>query len=178
MSELHDEKKDDFLEAGASFTTAFIGVCLAISSILGGNANDDIMINRGLANNQWSYFQAKSTKQALYEVNRKMFETQLADPTLVKSYREEVEKKLADFDKKVEKYEVEKNEIKAQAENYEKLSTDASEIENMYDYAEGFYQIAIVIAAICLIAKNRKLWYFSMVLGGIAIALSTYAFLM
>ncbi|HMV26748.1 MAG TPA: DUF4337 family protein, partial [bacterium] len=83
------EQKDELLEKGAALSTAIIGVFLSISSILGGNANDDIMINRGLANNQWSYFQAKSTKQALYEVNRKMFETQLADPTLAESYKKE-----------------------------------------------------------------------------------------
>ncbi len=177
MAEEKDPKEEQ-LEKHVALTTAIIAVFLSISSILGGNANDDIMINRGLANNQWAYFQAKSTKQALYEVNRKMFETQLADPALAESYKKEIQKKLDDFDKKIEKYEVEKNEIKAAAENHEKLSEAASEIENMYDYAEGFYQISIILAAIAMIAKRKELWFFSSGLGATAIAITFYAYFM
>lgn len=172
------DPKEEMLEKQVALTTAIIAVFLSISSILGGNANDDIMINRGLANNQWSYFQAKSTKQALFEVNRKMFETQLADPALAQSYKIEIQKKLDDFDQKIEKYEVEKNEIKATAEKHEKLSDAAAEVEDMYDYAEGFYQISIILAAIALIAKRRELWFFSSALGAIAIAITFYAYFM
>lgn len=171
-----DEKNDDRLETGSALTTAIIGVFLALSSILGGNANDDIMIHRGLANNQWAYFQAKSTKQALFEVNRKMFETQLDDPTLAPLYREAVQKKLDDFDARVARYESEKNEIREQAEKHEKLSEAAAEIENMYDYAEAFYQIAIIISAIAIIAKRRELWYLGTALGTIAVSLTGYAY--
>ncbi len=177
MAEEKDPKEEQ-LEKYVALTTAIIAVFLSISSILGGNANDDIMINRGLANNQWAYFQAKSTKQALYEVNRKMFETQLADPALAESYKKEIQKKLDDFDKKIEKYEVEKNEIKATAEKHEKLSDAASEVENMYDYAEGFYQVSIVLAAVALIGKRRELWLFSCALGATAMVITIYAFFM
>ncbi|MCK6541908.1 DUF4337 domain-containing protein [bacterium] len=170
------EQNDELLEKGAALSTAIIGVFLSISSILGGNANDDIMIHRGLANNQWSYFQAKSTKQALYEVNRKMFETQLADPSLAESYKKEIQVKLEKFDAEVARYDTEKKEIKAKAEEHEKLSDQAAEIEDKYDYAEGFYQIAIILAAVAMIAGNRKLWLFSMVLGSIAIAITGFAF--
>ncbi|HNM15649.1 MAG TPA: DUF4337 family protein, partial [bacterium] len=111
-----------------------------------------------------------------YEVNRKMFETQLADPSLAESYKKEIQAKLEKFDSEVARYDTEKKEIKAKAEEHEKLSDQAAEIEDKYDYAEGFYQIAIILAAVAMIAGNRKLWFFSIVLGSIAIAITGFAF--
>ena len=165
------------LENWVALSTAIIAVFLSISSILNGQAGDDVLVFRGQANNAWNYFQAKSIKQNLYEINQRNLVLQLKNDTYSPAYKDSIRAEIGIVVQKIEKYEKEKNEIKASAEENEDISEAADSKSNWYDLAEAFYQISIVMAAIALIAKSRKMWAFSCILGFVAICLTSYAFL-
>ncbi|MCZ2357571.1 MAG: DUF4337 domain-containing protein [Bacteroidia bacterium] len=176
MDAQKEESKADGLESIAAFSTAVIAVFLSISSILNGQAGDDVLIYRGEANDAWAYFQSKSIKQNLYEINQRNLELQLKNETYSAAYKDSIRVEIETIIKKIDKYEKEKGDIKIKAEENEQISQDADAKSNWYDLAEAFYQIAIVLAAIAIIAKSRKMWVLSCILGVIAIGLTAYAF--
>lgn len=164
------------LDNHVAITTSIIAVFLAISSIMGNNADNDSILLRSQANDQWAYYQSKSMKQHMYETNSELLALELKKPGLPESYTTEAEKTLQNYQDKARKYDVEKDEIKAKAEENEKLASHAGDQGDKYDLAEAFYQIAIILSAICLIAKNKPLWILSIILGVIAVGISTHTY--
>ncbi len=138
--------------------TAIVATVGAIFAYMGGatqaNAGllkNDAAIKKTEASNQWNYFQSKSTKQSLAELARDLTPT-------------ETEK--AKYQGKIDRYEKEKNEIKAVAE---KLEADAHAFDqkseaqmhqhHRWAQATTALQVAIALAAIALLTKKKWLEY-------------------
>ncbi len=138
--------------------TAIVATVGAIFAYMGGatqaNAGllkNDAAIKKTEASNQWNYFQSKSTKQSLAELARDLTPA-------------ETEK--AKYQAKIDRYEKEKNEIKAVAE---KLEADAHEFDrkseaqmhqhHRWAQATTALQVAIALAAIALLTKKKWLEY-------------------
>ena len=159
--------------AQIAVVTAIIATVGALFSYQGGatqaNAGlykNNAAITKTEAANQWSYFQSKSTKQSLSE-----FARDLAP----------VDKKVA-YQGKIDRYEIEKNEIKAGAEKLEakSLEWDKSSDEQMHQHhrwaqATTVLQVSIALAAIALLTRKKWLEYgmfgvaaAGLVLGGLA----------
>lgn len=155
--------------------TAIIATVGAIFAYMGGatqaNAGlykNNAAIKKTEASNQWNYFQSKSTKQSLAEVSR--------DLTPKDSEKEK-------YQAKIDRYEKEKNEIKAVAE---KLEADATEWDHRSDeqmhlhhrwaQATTVLQVCIALAAIALLTRKKWLEYamfaagaLGLVVGGLAV---------
>ncbi|OYD48516.1 DUF4337 domain-containing protein [Acidovorax kalamii] len=138
--------------------TAIVATVGAIFAYMGGatqaNAGllkNDAAIKKTEASNQWNYFQSKSTKQSLAELARDLTPA-------------ETEK--AKYQGKIDRYEKEKNEIKAVAE---KLEADAHAFDqkseaqmhqhHRWAQATTALQVAIALAAIALLTKKKWLEY-------------------
>ena len=134
-----------------------------------GLMKNDAAIKKTEASNQWNYFQSKSTKQSLAEVSR--------DLTAGADAKEK-------YQAKIDRYEKEKNEIKAVAE---KLEAEAKEWDDKSDkqmhehhrwaQATTALQVAIALAAIALLTKKKWLEYGMFGMGGIGVAIGVLAFL-
>ena len=137
--------------------TAIIATVGALFSYMGGatQANAGLFKNNAAikkteASNQWNFYQAKSTKQALAELARDLAP----------------EAKQPTYQAKVERYDKEKGEIKLAAE---KLEADATEWDHQSDeqmhqhhrwaQATTVLQVAIALAAIALLTKKKWLEY-------------------
>lgn len=137
--------------------TAVIATVGAIFSYMGGATQasaglykNNAAIKKTEAANQWNYFQAKSTKQSLAEVSRDLAP----------------EAQKANYQSKIDRYEKEKNEIKAEAEKIEKeaASWDQRSEAQMHQHhrwaqATTALQVAIALAAIALLTRKRWLEY-------------------
>ena len=155
--------------------TAIIATVGAIFSYQGGatqaNAGlykNNAAIKKTEASNQWSYFQSKSTKQALTE-----FAMDLSP-----------EDKKAKLQAKIERYEKEKGEIKLNAEKLEAevQSWDKQSDEQMHQHhrwaqATTVLQVSIALAAIALLTKKKWFEYAMFGLAGIGIAVGIMAML-
>lgn len=138
--------------------TAIIATVGAIFGYMGGatqaNAGlykNNAAISKTAAANKWSYFQSKSTKQSLAEVSR--------DLTPKDSDKEK-------YQAKIDRYEKEKNEIKAEAELLETESQawDHKSDEQMHQHhrwaqSTTVLQVCIALAAIALLTKKKWLEY-------------------
>ena len=154
--------------------TAIIATVGAIFAYMGGatqaNAGlykNDAAIKKTEASNQWNYFQAKSTKQSLAEVSRDL--TPNAE-------------EKAKYQAKIDRYEKEKNEIKASAEKLEQEATawDKKSDAQMHQHhrwaqATTALQVAIALAAIALLTKKKWLEYAMFGVGAIGVAVGGLA---
>ncbi len=153
--------------------TAIIATVGAVFSYMGGatqaNAGlykNNAAIKKTEASNQWNFYQAKSTKQALAELARDLAPTALQ----------------ASYAAKVDRYEKEKGDIKLVAE---KLENDATEWEHQSDeqmhqhhrWAQSttVLQVAIALAAIALLTKKKWLEYAMFGAGGVGVVVGGFA---
>ncbi len=153
--------------------TAIIATVGALFSYMGGatQANAGLFKNNAAlkkaeASNQWNYYQAKSTKQALAELARDLAP----------------EASKATYVAKVERYDKEKADIKVVAEKLEGESTewDHQSDEQMHQHhrwaqATTVLQISIALAAIALLTKKKWLEYAMFGTGGLGIAVGIFA---
>ncbi len=147
--------------------TAIIATVGAIFSYMGGatqaNAGlykNNAAIKKTEASNQWNFYQAKSTKQALAELARDLAP----------------EAKQPTYQAKVERYEKEKGDIKLVAEKLENEATewDHQSDEQMHQHhrwaqATTVLQVAIALAAIALLTKKKWLEYAMFGAGGVGL---------
>ena len=147
------------LTQSVAIFTAILATIGAIVSYQGGHTQNEALyykneavLKKTDAANQWSYYQGKSTKQNLAE----LAEALATSP-------EQKAKYAAD----IARYKVEKDEIKKKAEGLEALSLAADEKSktalNPHEklaQAMTFIQIAISLAAICVLTRRR--WMFGL----------------
>lgn len=147
-----------------SLSTAIIAVFAAIASLQSGASESAALLSKNesilaqaKASDQWAYFQAKSIKMSLYEVQ---LETATGEDTLAK------------FRAKRDKYDHERSEIEHEAKALEKDSEEkgkASEEHfhrhHRFALAVTIFQVSIALAAIAALARRRPLWWASMAVG-------------
>jgi hypothetical protein len=153
--------------------TAIIATVGAVFSYMGGatqaNAGlykNNAAITKTEASNQWNFYQAKSTKQALAELARDLT-ADANKPT---------------YQAKLDRYEKEKGDIKLVAEKLEAEATewDHKSDEQMHQHhrwaqATTVLQVAIALAAIALLTKKKWLEYAMFGAGGVGVVVGTLA---
>ncbi|MCY7387730.1 MAG: DUF4337 domain-containing protein [Burkholderiales bacterium] len=158
-------KSDGAFVQWVAIFTAILATVGAIVSYQGGHAQNEALyfkneavLKKADASNQWAYFQAKGTKQNLAE--------------LAEGLTNDADKK-AKYAEEVKRYKKEKDDIKKAAEGFEKLSVEADEKSRRSLYPHDklaqsmtFIQIAISLAAICVLTRRR--WMLG--LAGVAAA--------
>ncbi|MEY2618400.1 MAG: hypothetical protein RL522_1402 [Pseudomonadota bacterium] len=169
----HGDSSDNSMTNQIALFTAIIATVGALFAYMGGatQANASLYKNNAAlrkteASNQWNYFQAKSTKQSLAEISR-----DLAPPDRREAYQA-----------KIDRYEKEKNEIKAEAEKIEALAKDwdrqsDEQIHQHHRWAQAttVLQVSIAMAAIALLTRKKQLKWAMLGAGAIGVGLGVLA---
>ncbi|MCA3237073.1 MAG: DUF4337 domain-containing protein [Curvibacter sp.] len=183
----HDHEMEHATQGGAhgghggmtnqiALFTAVIATVGAIFAYMGGatqaNAGmykNEAAIKKTAASNQWNYFQAKSTKQSLAELSRDL----TTNPAEKDKYQA-----------KIDRYEKEKNEIKADADKLEaevvewnKKSDEQMHLHHRWAQATTVLQVAIALAAIALLTRKKWLEYAMFAGGAIGVGVGAMALL-
>lgn len=166
------EKRESWTKF-VSMSIVFIAVLAAIATQYAGKysgrtlvALNDATFNQALASDQWSYYQANSIKQNLYE----MIHDLPAGNVTVSS--DEAVKREAAFDVKLKKYAAAKDDAKKQAEDRQAdrdkarlVATDSTLRGGGMGLAVSIFQLSIAMGSICLVTKKKWLWYVSIFLA-------------
>ena len=175
------QKEKERREAWTKYTAislVFIAVLTAIATQWSGKYSGRVLVdlndatfNQAKASDQWSYYQAKSIKQNLYEALRELA-SKAANGTGA-----DASQGIEAFNAKIAKYESEKSAIMAEARKLEEQrdaaragATEASRHGSGMGTAISIFQIAIALGSICLVTKKRPLWYLSLVFAAVAAA--------
>jgi hypothetical protein len=165
MAEENKEKWLNYL----ALTTVVLAVCATLSTFKGGAYSTRSVLNQTLAANQWAYYQAKSIKGYLYEIQKEMLELELQEKTegTPKVALETHKRKIDDYGKKIERYESEKSGIQKDARRLEAIRDDAQSHSRTFGVAVIFLQIAILLSSVAALLKKKPVWYLGMVVGAV-----------
>lgn len=160
-----EEKKEPWLSYLA-LTTVIFAVCATLSTLKGGGFSTRSVMSQSQASDQWAYFQAKSIKGYVYDLQKEKFEMDLkamkgSSPSMVAEY----EKRITGYREKIERYDKEKEEIKKTAEELEKRRDEAQRHAGAFGLAAMFLQIAILLSSISALMKKKLFWFIGMGAG-------------
>ena len=155
--------------------TAVIATVGAIFSYMGGatqaNAGlykNNAAIKKTEAANQWNYYQSKSSKQNLAELALVLV----------------AEDKKDNYKKEIDRYKLEKAEIKlaadkleAEANDWDRKSDAEMHVHHRWAQATTALQVSIALAAIALLTKKKWLEWGMFGMGGVGVAIGALAML-
>jgi hypothetical protein len=180
---LHETIHEELEHSGGSFlkqiaaTTAILAAFAAVASLrAGATVNHALVLKteaarlQSEASDQWSYYQAKGIKASVQE----------ASSTSWQAIGKEAPAQYAENQKR---YKEEQGEITKKAKELEK-ERDAKSAEadlllhehHGYANSVALFQVCIALGALAALTRNRILWFASMAVGVIGIALFAKTF--
>lgn len=175
MADINETIQESIDQAGKSKINSRVALLVAITAtfmalcnVKDGNIVQAMSQAQAHAIDAWSYFQAKSTKQAIAENSVELLKLQStpASEVIIKKYEE-----------KIANYEKEKTVIKAQAEGFQKEYEDINLFDDQFDMTEAFLTISIAMLGITSLTQKKWLLYFSGMVSMIGIILGLTAFM-
>jgi hypothetical protein len=136
-----------------SLMIVVLAVATAIGSLKAGGFGGKVMLFQAQASDSWAFYQAKSIKQRIAEMEAR------------RTTGAEAAGAAAD----VERYRAEEKDLQAKAERLEASRDGAAKHGPPLGFAIALLQIGIALASVCLITKRKLLWAASGLLGAIGI---------
>ncbi len=154
----HMEHAKDPFDKRVAGSMAILAAGLAIVSVLGHLATTEEIVNQAKASDQWAYYQAKSIRRYESEIARDILAAQ--------------PEKMASYQKNVERYTREGEEVQKEAQGLEDESHLKGRQAVRLEFSEVFFEVAIVLASLAILTKLKPVWWISILtgLGGIAVA--------
>jgi hypothetical protein len=165
-----EEKKEVWLNYLA-LSTIILAVCATMATFKGGGFSTRAVLSQTQASDQWAFFQSKSIKGYLYEMQKDQAEMQVKSqggalsPDLAQAYR----LKIDGYAAKIAKYEAEKSEIQLDAKRLEAVRDDAQRHGQAFGVAVIFLQIAILLSSIAALLKKKYVWVLGVLIGAYGI---------
>lgn len=145
-----------------SLMVVVLAVATGIGALKAGGFGSKVMLLQSQASDTWAFYQAKSIKQRLAEL--------------------EVHSSIADVAAKaaadVRRYEEDQKGLQAKAEGLEAARDTMAKHGPPLGFAIASLQISIALASVCLLTKRKPLWAASGALGAIGIAYLIYGLYM
>ena len=174
-----EERFDDTV----AIIIAIMATLLAITSLGGGNAAEEVANNNIHASDTWAFYQAKSIRQTTMRVAADELEAQLKmSPGMAQEARAFLQAKIEEYRKTADRYESEpdkddpenplkgegRKQLTARARDYEAKREAAQLKDPNFDFAEALFQIAIVLASVSILANSRRLLLVAVSVGAAA----------
>jgi hypothetical protein len=175
MNEIADTMQESVDNAGKSRINALVALFVAITAtfmaicnVKDGNIVQAMDQAQAHSIDSWSYYQAKSTKQATIESVLELARLQRAPgvDTIIRKY----EAQIARYDK-------EKAEIKKQAEGYQQQYDDLNLFDDQFDMTEALLTISIAMFGIASLTQRKWLLWFASGVSLLGIVLGLAAFM-
>jgi hypothetical protein len=167
---------------GVALAVAVYAVGLAIAAFGGHRVANEMLLAKQEEANQWSRYQSKSTREALYrnEIQKLLAERDAASGTwpparqkLLDWYTTE-EKRMKEDKKEIEEGNKQKHEKGAR--DYQTEVRHLQRKHPYFEFAEVAFQIAIVLASVAMLAERRWAFYASLLLAVLGMLLAVNGF--
>ena len=169
-------------ENQAALLIAFLAMFLAITSVAGNDNLQAILQSETEIANTWAFYQAKTIRRTSTLLAKDQVELMLLSQgaALPAEAREAAQAKLAAYDADIDRFRNEPEEgtvdLQTKGRDLEAKREHALKQDPNFDFAEGLFQIGIVIASVSIVTKVRLLLYTSAAMGGLAILLMLNGF--
>jgi hypothetical protein len=182
ISEVGEELRGErtlSLEGVAAVWIAILAMFLAITSVAGGNAGDEEILNQEKSTNAYSYYQAKTIRAQNFTLMADNLEIQLAalGAQLPAEDRQQLQQRLETYRAEAARLRGERDVILQWAMDKEEARERQSKVGPSFDTGEALFQIAIVLASIAILLKRRTFLYPSVAVGALALLFMLNGFL-
>ena len=157
------------------YTGIYLGIIamlLAITALGGAHATKTIVNANIQASDTYGFYQARNIRQTAYQIAAEGLEADLvAQPSMPAAARAKIEQMAKRYRERVDRYESDpstgdgKKELLAKAQAFEARRDQAAERDPNFDFAEAFFQIAIVLGSVSIVAASRPLVHLSGILA-------------
>src|SRR5947209_13074464 len=134
----------DPFDRRVAMTMTIVAATLACVTMLSHRAHNATLKNTTEAANQWAYYQAKKNRSYLYEVSR----TQLPVLAANSETSTKAQALVAEWDRKLAKWEKDTEEIKEKAEHFEKEAETAHHRSDYFDGGELGVELSLVLCSV------------------------------
>lgn len=174
-----EEKKEKWLNYVA-LATVVLAVCATLSTFKAGGYSTRSVLSQTQASDQWAYFQSKSIKGYLYELQKEKLEldVKMSGGKMPKALVEDYANKIDAYAKKIKKYDEEKAKIEKDARSLESVRDDAQKHSKTFGLAVIYLQLAIVLSSISALMKKKPVWYLGLGLAVVGLTYFADGFLM
>jgi hypothetical protein len=125
------------------------------------------MLSQTQASDQWAFYQAKSLKENMYEIQKLELERQLKLLPAKSSanMRHSFDDQIQDYQKRIARYEEERSQIEKAAKKLEAARDEALLHGQSFGIAVIFFQVAILLSSIAALMKKKMLWILGVATG-------------
>ncbi|MEY5016686.1 MAG: hypothetical protein RIS92_3044 [Verrucomicrobiota bacterium] len=169
---------DKALNVGISFAVAIAGTFMALCEVKSGNVAQAIENAQSQRLNEWSYFQAKSTKQSVAEgALDQLVSLRSVSGSADLEALKLLDGRILDLKGKIDRYEREKGEIQVKAKKSEDDYIRFSEIDDQFDASAAAMSVGIALSGVSALVSSRRLFVGAVVFLALGIALGVAGFL-
>ena len=167
IQESLEHAKESKINARVAVMVAITATFMALCNVKDGNIVQAMSQAQAHAIDAWSYYQAKSTKEAIATNALEVLKVQKlpANETLITKYEAEVAR-----------YEKEKATIKKQAEGYQQEYEDINVFDDQFDMTDALLTISIAMFGIASLTQKKWLLYFASCVSILGIIIGVAAF--
>ncbi len=164
IQEAVENGKESRFNAFIALFVAVMATFMALCNVKDGNVVQAMQQAQAKSIDQWSYYQAKGTKEHIAENTAELLQAQLDIANGLKTQQMEMlESKIYKQKALVKKYEEEKNQIRKEAEQASRDYDALNVHDDQFDLAEACLSTAIALAGITVLTKKR--WLFALAGG-------------
>lgn len=153
-----------------ALATVIFAVCATLSTFKGGSYSTQSVINQTLASDQWAFYEAKSMKQHLFELQTEQLKLQsltLADGSPAKAA---YVARIQHDEREIARYVQQKKQIETKARELEALRDEAKRHNKPFGMAVLFLQVTILLSSIASLLKAKKVWWTALPIGAVGVA--------
>lgn len=162
-----EEKKEPWLN-WLALTTVILAAAATFSTFKGGGYSTRSVLRQNQASDQWNFYQAKSLKGNLYEIEQARLAREIKAAESSKTGAgliEDLRKALADADARVARYNQEKEGIQKEARKLEAERDDATRHGAPFGMATIYLQLGIILSSIAALMKKQPVYWAGLALG-------------
>ncbi|HEV2492186.1 MAG TPA: DUF4337 domain-containing protein [Terriglobia bacterium] len=170
LHELHEHAEEAHHDASlvpVTVTMAILAVLVAAVSLLGHRAHTEELLNQSRASDHWAEYQAKNIRRHTYELFLDLMST------FDTKNNEQAQKVREKYQREIERYGGQQEEIQSEAREYEKEVALAARRANRFDLGEVLLEASLVIASMTLITRRRIFWKLGIVFAAVGLLVAS-----
>ena len=167
IGEALEKASESRLNTAIAALVALTATLMALNNVKDGNIVQNMQQAQANGVDAWAYYQAKGTKQNLAISAREQVELlRDTNPSAAPEVRAVFDKRIAEYAQQEKKYESEKEDIKRQAEGFQKQYDDLNRHDDQFDAAEALMSVAIALFGVTALTRKRWLLIIGVLFGG------------
>jgi hypothetical protein len=167
----HPAHADNKLVIPVSVTMSILAVLVAAATLMGHRAHTEELLLQAQASDQWNFYQAKNIRlHAMQVMVDSLAVFQVKDSEKAELLREK-------YQKEVERYESEKDQISEKAKEQEKERDLLRKRADHFDAGEGVLEIGLIVCSLTLLANKKSFWYSGIAVGAVGLIVTLFGFI-